>query len=121
MRVMQPSVLLLPGIFCLAASSVTAQTVAPAHTQSSSSCVDVSVNDRPALSYACLNRQLATSANPAARPDIPLDAVTRAPSNQQVGQFNFSAFSHRMGSNLGKSVTPQRPPPAPPPPMLGVH
>jgi len=115
MRVVQPS-MLLPGMLCLAAISA----VASAQTAPPSSCVDVSVNDRPALSYACLNRQLAISAHPAPQPGVALDAVTRAPSNQQVGQFNFSAFSHQMGSNLGKSVTPQRPPPAPPPPLLGV-
>ena|ERR1700758_820326 len=117
MRVVQPSLLLL-GTLCLASAPVMAQAVAPA--QVSSSCVDVSVNDRPALSYACLNQRLASSTQRVLQPDIQLDAVTREPSNQQVGQFNFSAFSHQMGNSLGKSVIPQRPPPLAAPPLLGV-
>jgi hypothetical protein len=117
MRVVQPFLWL--GTFCLAASA-TAQAVAPAQTQASSSCVDVSVNDHPALSYACLNQRLAASAHPASQPPIQLDAVSQLPSNQQVGQFNFSAFSHQMGPNLGKSVKPWRPPPVQPLPLLGV-
>jgi hypothetical protein len=117
MRV-QPPVMLL-GTLCLACASAKAQAVAPANT-TASSCVDVNVNDHPALSYACLNQHLASSAHQAPQPDMRLDAVTRLPSNQQVGQFNFSAFSHQMGSNLGKSVTPQRPPPLATPPLLGV-
>ncbi|MFC3653151.1 hypothetical protein ACFONN_16445 [Dyella humi] len=117
MRV-QPPVLLL-GTLCLASTYAMAQAVAPAQAPASS-CVDVSVNDRPALSYACLNQRLASSANQASAPQVQLDGVARSPSNQQVGQFNFSAFSHQMGSNLGKSVTPQRPPPLVPLPLLGV-
>jgi hypothetical protein len=95
------------------------QAVACAQT-ASPSCVDVSVNDRPALSYACLNQHLASSAHPPAQPQPQLDAVAHAPSNQQVGQFNFSAFSHQMGNSLGRSVTPQRPPPVSPPPLFGA-
>jgi hypothetical protein len=118
MRVVQPFLWL--GTFCLAASA-TAQAVAPAQTQTpSASCVDVSVNDHPALSYACLNQRLAASAHPASQPPIQLDAVSQLPSNQQVGQFNFSAFSHQMGPNLGKSVKPWRPPTVQPLPLLGV-
>jgi hypothetical protein len=76
-------------------------------------CVDVAVNEHPVLAYDCLNRQLAT------RPPLPIttdprevsDPVTRLAPNQQVGQFNLSSLSTRMGANLGKSVIPQRPPP----------
>ena len=118
MRVVQP--FLVPGIFCLATASAMAQAVAPAQTHASSSCVDVSVNDHPALSYACLNQHLAVSAHPAPQPSIQLDAVTQLPSNQQVGQFNFSAFRNQMGPNLGKSVKPWRPPPLQPLPLFGV-
>ncbi|RUL75237.1 hypothetical protein [Dyella choica] len=107
-------------MMCLAAVSATAQTVAPAQASASSSCVDVSVNNRPALSYACLNQRLASSTHPASQPQVQLDAVAQMPGNQQVGQFNYSAFSHQMGSHLGKSVTPQRPPPLAAPPILGV-
>lgn len=112
MRVQLP-VLLLGSLL---SASAWAQAVAPA----SSSCVDVSVNDHPALSYACLNQQLAAAAHPAQQPSIPLDAVAQLPENQQVGQFNFSAFSHQMGPNLGKSVKPWRPPPLQPLPLFGV-
>jgi hypothetical protein len=97
-----------------------AQAIAPAQA-APSSCVDVRVNDRPALSYACLNQRLAAAARQAPQPQLPVDAVAHLPGNQQVGQFNFSAFSHQMGSDLGKSVTPQRPPSAQPPPLLGVR
>lgn len=79
------------------------------------SCVDVSINQPSVLAFDCLSRVLATGA---ARPPVPapsLDAVASEPSNRQVGQYNFSALSHRMGSNLGKSVLPQRPPAAIPP------
>jgi len=118
MRALQSSVRLL-GIGCLASAALMVQGIACAQT-TSSSCVDVSVNDRPALSYACLNQHLASAAHPAQEPQVQLDAVAHAPGNRQVGQFNFSAFSHQMGNNLGKSVTPQRPPPALPPPLFGV-
>lgn len=82
-------------------------------------CVDVSINDRPVLAYACLNRRLAPVASSPVSADL-VAPVARDPSNRQVGQFNFSSFSHRMGDQLGKSVQPQRPPPPAPPPLLGV-
>jgi hypothetical protein len=77
-----------------------------------STCVDVTINGHPVLAYDCLNQRLASQAAAAgaATPAPDSSAVARLPSNQQVGQFNFSAFSHRMGSNLGKSAVPQRPP-----------
>ena len=120
---MRSSVLLISILLWLMSAPVTAQTVAPVHAVPSgqaSSCVDVAVNDHPALSYACLNQQLAASADASSGPQPQLDAVTHAPSNQQLGQFNFSALSIRMGNNLGKSVYPQRPPPPAPMPLLGV-
>ncbi|GLQ45896.1 hypothetical protein GCM10007862_09470 [Dyella lipolytica] len=122
MHTAPPAVVLISTLW-LAATPVSSQTMADGHAVSSvpaSSCVDVTVNDHPALSYACLNQRLAASADAPAGPPLQLDAVTREPGNRQLGQFNFSAFSHRMGDSLGRSVTPQRPPPAPPPPLLGV-
>lgn len=89
-------------------------------TNSAASCVDVSVNNQPALSYDCLNQRLAASSGAGAGSSMQLDDVAHEPNNRQVGQFNFSAFSIRMGNNLGKSVVPQRPPPPAPPPLLGV-
>lgn len=86
------------------------QTPASAGSAAPPSCVDVSINQQAVLAFDCLSRQLAAGVVPAA-PAPALDAVAKAPSNQQVGQYNFSALSHRMGSNLGKSVWPQRPPP----------
>lgn len=118
MRALQSPVRLL-GICCLASAAAMMQAVACAQT-TSPSCIDVSVNDRPALSYACLNQRLASSTHPSPEPQVQLDAVAHLPSNQQVGQFNFSAFSHQMGNSLGKSVIPQRPPPVSRPPLLGV-
>jgi hypothetical protein len=117
---MRASVLLI-SLLCMMSAPAMAQTSTTTHSAGpASSCVDVSVNDHPALSYACLNQQLGASANVAPGPQPQLDAVTHLPGNQQVGQFNLSALSIRMGGNLGKSVYPQRPPPAAPPPVLGV-
>jgi hypothetical protein len=87
-------------------------------------CVDVAINDHPALSYDCLNRRLRMGDTRSAGQVIDVDAVAREPGNRQVGQYNFSSLSHRMGSNLGHSVMPQRPPPAPRvviPVPLGTH
>ena len=119
---MRGSLLLSIALF-VTSVPIAAQTSIPAGTNSPSatnSCVDVSVNDHPALSYACLNQRLAESAGAAAGPSVQLDAVAHQPGNQQVGQFNFSTLSIRMGNALGKSVVPQRPPPAPPLPLFGV-
>ena len=60
----------------------------------------------PTLSYACLNRLVATSATPV---PMPGDAdITRRPSNT-IGLYNANSLSHRMGPNLGISVQPYRP------------
>jgi hypothetical protein len=117
---MRTSILLISSLYLMSAPLM-AQTSATIHSVGpGSSCVDVAVNDHPALSYACLNQQLAASSEVASGPQPQLDAVAHAPSNQQVGQFNFSALSNRMGNNLGKSVYPQRPPPPPPMPLFGT-
>jgi hypothetical protein len=110
---MRASAVLIGSLY-LVAAPLLAQTSASRSSHGTSvqasSCVDVTVNDRPALSYGCLNQQLAASADTGGAPQSGLDAVAHAPSNQQAGQFNFSALSIRMGNNLGKSVYPQRPP-----------
>ena len=80
--------------------------------QQAESCVDVSVNQHAVLAYDCLSRQLSGDGRKPAGPPPPmLDAVTREPSNRQAGQYNAAALEHRMGSNLGRSVLPQRPAP----------
>ncbi|WP_115495592.1 hypothetical protein [Dyella monticola] len=117
---MLPSVVVLLSMVSLAHAQASAQAVASVQSDATS-CVDVSVNDQRSLSYACLNQRLASAIQPTPPSPIQLDAVAHAPGNQQVGQFNFSAFSHQMGNSLGKSVIPQRPPPAAAPPLLGVH
>lgn len=116
---MRTSMLLISTLYLMSAPLM-AQTSAPHSAGPSSSCVDVTINGHPALSYACLNQQLAASSQVAAGPQPQLDAVVHAPSNQQVGQFNFSSLSNRMGSNLGKSASPQRPPPPPQLPIFGA-
>jgi hypothetical protein len=113
------ALLLMSVIVSIASAPALAQTSIQEGVGASTSCVDISVNDQPALSYACLNQRLAAAAGAGNTPSIRLDAVAHAPSNQQLGQFNFSALSNRMGNALGKSATPQRPPPLAPLPLFG--
>lgn len=85
------------------------------------SCVDVSINQHAVLAFDCLSRALSPAPAATAARTMPMDSVVGEPSNRQVGQYNFSALSHRMGSNLGKSVLPQRPPPSyPAPPAVSL-
>jgi hypothetical protein len=91
---------------------------APTHAQpaaagaptDATSCVDVQIGtDRY---YSCLNRQWARMVPPtrfSSSADAPYSATSPAP---QVGTFNQAATAERLGSNFGKSVVPQRPPPA---------
>jgi len=111
--------IVLIGVLATAcAGQVTAAETPPSSSSvASPSCVDVSINQHAVLAFDCLSRALGTGAKQPVAPSPMLDAVANEPSNRQVGQYNFSALSHRMGSNLGKSVIPQRPPvvaPAPP-------
>jgi hypothetical protein len=117
-------------LLCALAAQAMGQAASPsgdATPGAANSCVDVTINGHQALSYDCLNRRLMSSATMSSGNQLgDLDAVTREPSNRQVGQFNFSALSNRMGNQLGHSVTPQRPPSPPPPTTLlgmpiGVH
>jgi hypothetical protein len=100
------------GLLLTVSAAAEQPSPAPARPDGETACVDVAVNDHPVLAYDCLNRQLALRPvlSSATDPRAALDAVTRLPPNQQVGQFNLSALSNRMGANLGKSVYPQRPP-----------
>ncbi len=78
-------------------------------------CVDVKVGT--SQSYACLNQRLgavARQAHEAVQDDAPYSAAS--PSNV-TGQFNQDATRERLGSNFGRSVTPQRPAPATPAPF----
>ena len=87
-----------------------------------SACVDVEVNGYRSLSYDCLSAQMAAPAKPphTANPALASEAVTRRAPNQ-LGLFSQSAFSNRMGSNMGRSAAPQRPPRGNPPPLpMGV-
>jgi hypothetical protein len=83
-----PDVITLPGV----------------HASATPGCVEH--DERSTLSYACLNRLVATSVTPV---PMPGDAdITKRPSNT-IGLYNANSLSHRMGPNLGISVQPYRP------------
>lgn len=82
-----------------------------AQSAADNTCVDVQVNGRAVLSYACLSRQMLPAAGSTSTLAVP-DAVRNVSSNRRVGQYNQSALGQRMGDNLGKSVHPARPPAA---------
>ncbi|WP_413460316.1 hypothetical protein [Herbaspirillum huttiense] len=77
-------------------------------------CAEVEVNGVRAPSYACLTQKLKPAtvgaANGETRPAAPTGAeqIINRPGNQ-LGVFNHSALSNRMGNALGNSVFPQRP------------
>jgi len=76
-------------------------------------CISVKVGDYKALSYDCLSQQMMNSEGNAAerknREAVAFDVSKRAPN--QLGLFNQSATSIRMGNQFGVSVHPQRPGP----------
>jgi hypothetical protein len=91
---------------------------APAATPPKKACVDTAASGAPALSYDCLSQQLApTPTTPAdgSAGNVAEGLATGA--SNKVGTFNYSAESIRYGSNWGKSVLPQRPPPMVPTPL----
>lgn len=93
------------AVALLGASAAHGQTTPDA---SHTICVDVSVGS--AQSYACLNEQLAAMAAGAKRSSAADTAPISATSPSNVtGTFNESATRNRLGSNFGKSVTPERP------------
>lgn len=74
-------------------------------------CIEVEVNGERAPSFSCLTAKLSPNSNvarPTAIPHLASDVTTGRPSNQ-LGLFNYSATSQRMGNTFGTSVYPQRP------------
>jgi hypothetical protein len=72
-------------------------------------CVQVQIQGVKPNPYDCLNQQLQSQVqgtNPGS-PSLPLSA--NSPSNK-VGTFNEQGLAQQYGQNLGKSVTPYRPP-----------
>lgn len=104
-----PSAILLALPIALASHTAVAQG-APTAAQDTGdhACVDVEVNGKRLLSYECLSRMMAATNTPAP-PVLATDDPRTWSSNKVVGQYNFSALEHRMGSNLGVSVQPFRP------------
>jgi hypothetical protein len=93
-------------IAALTLASATAQAQQAPATQDT--CVDVQVGN--AQSYNCLNQQLQQALRNAPRFSSDTNAPYNANSPSNVtGQFNESATRNRLGSNFGKSVTPERP------------
>jgi hypothetical protein len=80
---------------------------AVAQARNNPACIDVEVNGRHTLAYDCLSQLMVPANAPAAAPATIGDP--RANPSNTSGQFNLSAFKHRMGSNLGVSVQPFRP------------
>jgi hypothetical protein len=72
-------------------------------------CVDVSIGGEQ--SYGCLNQRLAR-AIPVRRFTSNSDSPALANvAPQQAGTFNQAAISEQLGSSLGRTTKPQRPPP----------
>ncbi|MCX4161687.1 MULTISPECIES: hypothetical protein [Paraburkholderia] len=107
----------LAGTSYAQGSNATAPDIAAPNASSGTKpvCIDAEVDGQRALSYGCLSAQLAPKAAPAATgvaaSQSAAEALANGPSNR-VGTFNLSAERNRFGSNWGKSVTPQRPPPS---------
>ncbi|WP_051517000.1 hypothetical protein [Herbaspirillum sp. RV1423] len=83
------------------------------------SCVDVVVNGERIPAYDCLTQKLmpkdAGKTQPL--PEMTSQTIVGKPSNQ-LGLFNYTATSNRMGNTFGTSVYPQRPPATPVAPVL---
>lgn len=83
------------------------------------SCIDVVVNGERIPAYDCLTQKLmpkdAGKSQPL--PDMTSQTIAGKPSNQ-LGLFNYTATSNRMGNTFGTSVYPQRPPATPAAPVL---
>jgi hypothetical protein len=77
-------------------------------------CIDVEVNGQRSQSFECLTQKLKPAPSPQAgnpaNVTMSSEEIAHRPSNQ-IGLFNYSATSHRMGNNFGVSVFPQRPAP----------
>jgi len=107
--------------FSLAGSAAPAWSAQPdaASDGSAASCIDVVVNGEHIPSYDCLTQKLMPKAGgkPQPTPEMTSQAIVGKPSNQ-LGLFNYTATSNRMGNTFGTSVYPQRPPAAPAVPVL---
>ena len=96
----------ISAFFVLAVVQGTRAAAPPAPARQS--CVDVQVGS--AQSYNCLNQQLQGVARQAPRFSSDTSAPYSASSPSNVtGQFNEGATRNRLGSQFGKSVTPERP------------
>lgn len=72
-------------------------------------CGEADKSGSRTLSFACLNAALATEPPPLQVPDLKArDEVGRG-NPEALGTFSYTGTSIRMGSNFGKSVTPERP------------
>ncbi len=93
------------ALLICAANAAAAQ---PAQTGSHDTCIDVQVGS--AQSYDCLNQRLRAAVQAAPRTSSATAAPYTATSPSNVtGAFNESATRNRLGSNFGRSVTPERP------------
>jgi hypothetical protein len=90
-----------------------------ASNENAASCIDVVVNGEHIPPYDCLTQKLMPKAGAKTQPtpEMPSQAIVGKPSNQ-LGLFNYTATSNRMGNTFGTSVYPQRPPAAPAVPVL---
>ncbi len=79
--------------------------------ETAAGCVEVEVNGVRAPSFPCLTQKLRPRAQPAEGPSaqqLASEKIAQRPGNQ-LGLFNYSATSQRMGNTFGTSVLPQRP------------
>lgn len=77
-------------------------------------CKEVVINGYRSMSYSCLGQAMTPSTLGAQRStSLPASDISQKQPNNN-GLFSQSALRNRMGNNLGKSVTPQRPPNAQP-------
>lgn len=105
------NILSVVGMTLIAASTWPAW--ADAADAAKDSCISVKVGDYKTPPYGCLTQQMMGPENRAAAQKShdtqAFDVSKRAPN--QLGLFNQSATSIRMGNQFGVSVNPQRPTP----------
>lgn len=115
---------ILPLLFfsfaCSGAPAWSAETdAAAAENGNAASCIDVVVNGEHIPPYECLTQKLMPKTSGKAQPvaEMTSQTIVGKPSNQ-LGLFNYTATSNRMGNTFGTSVYPQRPPATPTVPVL---
>lgn len=108
MRSLSFTILLGLPLAIASQATVAREAVVTAPNTGERACVDVEVNGNRMLSYDCLSRMMAPKDAPAP-PALATNDPRAVSSNKVVGQYNFSALEHRMGSNLGVSAQPFRP------------